>query len=110
MEACELCQNLQLRNIDRNAGAARENLPCFSLHMFALHQKGNRLTAGVQRPPDYKRAFRDEQGVGRVGAVDKLVFRQTGVDVQLRCGKICNLYDVRHLHSSPDAVFLRLLY
>ena len=61
-----------------------------------LHEKGHRHTAALQRPPDDQRAFGDKEGVGGVCPVDQLVFRQTGVDVQLRGVEIGDGDDVGH--------------
>ena len=79
------------RNIRRTPG---QQLRRLALHVLALHQEGHRHTARVQRPADHQRAFRDEQGVGRVGPVYQLVLRQPGVDVQLRGVKIRDLAQI----------------
>ena len=100
VKAGELGQNLQLRRVDRNiGGAALQQRRTLAGGVLGLHQKRDRHAAGVQRPADDQRTFRHEQGVGRVGPVQELVFGQAGVNVQLRGLKIG---DGDHMsHSGP---------
>ena len=89
VKAGELGQDLQLRRIDGNiCRTAGQDLRTLAVDVLRLHQEGYRRTPGVQRPANDQRTFRHEQGVGRVCPVQKLIFRQPGINIQFRGGKI----------------------
>ena len=67
--------------------------------MPLLREKGNRLVSGVQRPPYYLGALRDEDAVLRPVPIQKLRLRQPCIDVQLSRVKICDLDNIPHLTS-----------
>ena len=97
MKARQLREHIEPGRIDRDiVRTARQNLARLAVHMAALHQKRHRHAPRVKRAADHKRALGDEEGVGRVGAVDELVFRQAGVHVQLRRGKVRDVIDFCH--------------
>ena len=97
MKARQLREHIEPGRIDRDVlGAARQDLARLAVHMAALHQKRHRHAPRVERAADHERAFGDEEGVGRIGAVDELVFRQAGVHVQLRRGKVRNIKNLCH--------------
>ena len=103
-------QHIQRRGVDGNVRVtAVQELRTLAGDVLRLHEERHRHTACVQRPSDDQRALRDEQGVGRIGAVDQLVFGGTGVDIQLRRGKIGDLYDTGHRPSflcQPLRIFI----
>ena len=91
VETRQLGQHRQVRRVYRDIRrAAGQHLRAFSLDVLALHQKGHRRAPGVQSPADDQGTLRHEQGVFRVGPVHQLVFRQPGVDIQLRRFQGCN--------------------
>ena len=110
VEAGELGQHIQRRGVDRDVRvAAVQDLRALAADVLRLHEERHRHAACIQRPPDDQRALRNEQGVGRVGAVDQLVFGGAGVDVQLRRGKIGDLDDAGHRPSflcQPLRIFM----
>ena len=70
MEAGKLCKHGFFSGVNRNTlTAAREDLAALALDVLALHQKGNRLTACIERAADDERTFCDEKRVFRIGAV-----------------------------------------
>ena len=97
MKTCQLREHVELGGIDRDVrGAARQDLARLAVHVAALHQKRHRHAPRVERAADHERALGDEEGICRVGAVDELVFRQAGVHVQLRRGKVRNIKNLCH--------------
>ena len=97
MKARQLREHIELGRIDRDVlGAARQDLARLAIDMAALHQKRHRHAPRVKRAADHERALGNEEGVCRVGAVDELVFRQAGVHVQLRRGKVRNIKNLCH--------------
>ncbi len=70
MEAGELCKHGFFSGVNRNIlTAAREDLAALAPDVLALHQKGNWLTACIERAADDERTFCDEKRVFRIGAV-----------------------------------------
>ena len=70
MKACELREHAFFGGVNRNVfTAAREDLAPLALDVLALHQKGNRLTACIERAADDERTFCDEKRIFRVGTV-----------------------------------------
>ena len=96
MEPRQLRQDLQLRRVDRHVRASCQQLRTLARDVLLFHQKRDRLTPGVQRAADDQRTFRHEQAVFRVCPVHKLVFRQSGIDIQLRRMKIGNFPQLHH--------------
>ena len=109
VKARQRAQHLLRRGIDRDAGAAGDERRALAGDVLCLHEKGDRLAAAVERPLDDDGTLGDEKPLGRVAAADKLVFRETGIDVQLRGGKILDFNDRGH-GVLPVLYQIRLFY
>ena len=64
--------------------------------LFALHQKGERLIACIQRPGNNFGALGNKDAFLRLQTIAQLVLGQPGVGVQLRGVKIGDLDDIWH--------------
>ena len=95
-KAGQLRQNVQRGGENGDISAALDDFLCLPFDVLALHQKRDGLIARIQSALNDLWAFGNEQRVLRIGAAKQLVFRQTGIDIQLRSGKIGNFYDIRH--------------
>ena len=103
MIAGEVAQQFFIGGINRDFRAALQNLPGGAGNVLALHQQAYRLAAGIQRPVDHLGTFGDEHTLGRLKTVEQLGFRQSGVHIQFRCGKIRNLHHIgQFLHILPE--------
>ena len=65
-------------------------------NLFTLHEQGERCVSGIQRAGDHLGAFGDKDALFRLQSVAQLRLRETGVDVQLRGGKVGDLMNDRH--------------
>ena len=96
MIAGEIAQQFFIGGINRNFRAALQNLPGGAGNVLALHQQAHRLAAGIQRTMDHLGTFCNEHTLGRLKAVEQLGFRQPGVHIQFRCGKVGNFNYIGH--------------
>ena len=97
----ELCQHLKGCRVNRDIRASFKHLPRLPVYMSVLCQNGDRLIACVQGPPDDLGALCDEKPILRPVPVQELGLCQPGIDVQLPCGKIPDLYCIPHTRMSP---------
>ena len=96
LETCKLCQDIRFGGEDGNIAAPGDHIGRLAVNVFAFHQKGYRLAAGIQRPVYDLGTFGDEHTLGWLKAVEQLRFGKSGIDIQRRIGEIRNFNDVRH--------------
>ena len=86
----------------RHIAAPGDHIRSLGVDVLALHQQGNRLTAGIQSPVDDLGAFGNEHSLFRLKAVEQLSLRQPGVYIQPGVRKIRDLNNIghrQHLHK-----------
>ena len=76
---------------------AGKQLFSLSRDVLSLHQKGQGLTACVQRVLYDLQAFRNEDPVFGIPPVFQLCLRQPGIDIQLRGGQVGDLNNIGHI-------------
>ena len=89
-------QQLSIRRVNRSIPAAGQDFCRRTGDLFALHQKGERLIACIQRPGNNFGALGNKDAFLRLQTIAQLVLGQPGVGVQLRGVKIGDLDDIRH--------------
>ena len=81
------------------------NASCLAIDMLCLHQKRNRFTSRIKRPLYHLWTFSNEHSLFWIGPVQKLVFSQSGIHIQIGIHKICYCdYIVRHIINPPSDV------
>ena len=68
-----------------------------SLNMLALKQHGYGYAAGIQGTLNDLGAFGNKHGILRLGTVEKLRLRQSGIYIQFTCLKIRDLLHLCHV-------------
>ena len=96
LEAGQAGKHIPVGGVHRNAAAAGQDICRRAGDLFALHEQGKRLMPGVQRTGNHLGTFGNEDAFFRLQPIAQLRLRQAGVNVQFRCGKVCDLDDIRH--------------
>ena len=89
-------QHLAVGRVYRGVPAAGQDVLGRAGDLFAFHEQGQRLVAGIQRPRDHLGALGNKNALFRLQSIAQLGLGQAGVDVQLWRGKISDLNDVGH--------------
>ena len=105
----EFAQQIFVSGENRDLRAAGKDLCGTAVDILALHQHGNRLATGIQCPVNNLRAFGNKHTFCRFKSVQKLRFRQPGIDIQFRCGKISDFNNIGHKHF-PCNKYKSILY
>ena len=92
----QLGQNIKFRRINRHITASGDDIRRLPVNMSRFHQQGQGLIAAVQSPFYDFWTFGDKDSVFRVFPVQQLVFRQPGVDIQFRRGKVSDFDNICH--------------
>ena len=96
LEAYQPGEHIKGGCINGDVSAAGDQVSGLGLHVPVLHQKGAGHAPGIQRPADDIGTFCDEQALLGMLPAQQLIFRQAGVNVQLRGGKVVDGDDVGH--------------
>ena len=91
------CEHIKPGGIDRNIPAAGNHFSAFPFYMPLLCQNRNRHVSCVQSTQNNLRALCDKKAIFRSVFIQKLRFRKSCVDIQLRCLKVHDLlYAISH--------------
>ena len=67
------------------------------------------MCIGIQRAGDHLGAFGNKDAFFRFQTIAQLRLRQAGIDIQLRCGKVCDLDYIRNMKNLLGIGFFLIL-
>ena len=96
LEAGQAGKGLAVGCVHRGIPATGQDIGSRAGDLFTLHEQGERCVSGIQRAGDHLGAFGNKDAFFRFQTIAQLRLRQAGIDIQLRCGKVCDLDNIRH--------------
>ena len=96
LEAGQAGKGLAVGCVHRGIPATGQDIGSRAGDLFALHEQGERCVSGIQRAGDHLGAFGNKDAFFRFQTIAQLRLCQAGIDSQLRCGKVCDLDNIRH--------------
>ena len=96
LEAGQAGKGLAVGCVHRGITATGQDIGSRAGDLFALHEQGERCVSGIQRAGNHLGAFGNKDAFFRFQTIAQLRLRQAGIDIQLRCGKVCDLDNIRH--------------